>query len=70
MNMCANALRMQDHTNKMVNISLSISISQVPKDTSYSRWIFPIPIGVHLQLECGIKSLNKPHRVIHIASIE
>ena len=59
MNMCANALKMQDHTNKMVNVSLCISISQVPKDTSCSRWIFSFPIRVHLPLAWAIKSLNK-----------
>ena len=70
MNMCANALKMQDHTNKMVNLSPCILISQVPKDTSYSRQIFPIPIRVHLSLVCAIKSLNKPLRAIRVANIE
>ena len=59
MNMCANTLKMQDYTNKMVNISLCISISQVPKDTSCSRQVFSLPIGVHLPLSRAIKSLNK-----------
>ena len=62
MNMCANALRMQDHTNKMINVSLCISISQVPKDTYCFRWIFPIPIGVQLPLVCAIASSNKPQK--------
>ena len=68
MNMYANASKMQDYTNKMVNVS--ISISHVPKDTSCSRWIFPIPIGVHLPLAWAIESLNKPHRVMCVANIE
>ena len=59
MNMCANALKMQDRTNRMVNVSLCISISQVSKDTSCSRQIFSFPIGVCLPLAWAIKSLNK-----------
>ena len=59
MNMFTNALKMQDHTNKMVNVNLCITISQVPKDTSYSRQIFSFFIGVHLPLAWAIKSLNK-----------
>ena len=58
MNICANSLKMQDHINKMVNVSLCTSISQVPKDTSCSRWIFSFPIRVHLPLAWAIKSLN------------
>ena len=59
MNMCANILKIQDHTNKMVNVSLCISISQVSKDTSCSGRIFSFAIRVHLPLACTIKSLNK-----------
>ena len=59
MNMHTNILTMQDHTNKIVNVSLYISISQVPKDTSCSRWIFSFPFVVHLPQVWAVKSLNK-----------
>ena len=61
---------MQYHTNKMVNVSLCISISQVPKDTSYSRRIFSFPIGVHFPLAWAIKSLNDTWRAMRVANIE
>ena len=41
MNMCANALKLQIIQIKVLNVSLCISISRVPKDTSCSRQIFP-----------------------------
>ena len=59
MNMCASILKMQDHTNKMVNVILCISLSQVSKDTSCSRRIISFPIRVHLPLAWATKSLNK-----------
>ena len=63
-------LKMQEHTNIMVNVSLRMSISQVPKDTFCSRWIFSIPIGVRLPLMYAIKSLNKAWRAIYVSNIE
>ena len=59
MNMCTYALKMQYHTNKVVNVSLCISTSHVLKDTSYSRQVFSFPIGVHLPLAWAITSSNK-----------
>ena len=56
MNMCTNALKLHAIQIEVVNVSLCISISQVPKDTPCSRWIVPFS-------HWGTSSIGMNHKI-------